>query len=52
MATYKDILLLVDKVSAPLKKIQENTRKATEKTNKFRAGLDKLTAKLRATATR
>lgn len=49
MATYKDILLLVDKVSAPLKKIQENTRKATEKTNKFRAGLDKLTAKLQAT---
>lgn len=42
MATYKDILLLVDKVSAPLKKIQENTRKSTQQTNKFTEKIKKL----------
>ncbi len=49
MATYKEIFLLVDKISAPLRKIQENTRKATEKASKFRASLDKLTSKLSTT---
>lgn len=49
MATYKDILLLVDKVSGPLKKIQENTRKATEKTNKFQEKIKQLGNNLTAT---
>ena len=31
MATYKDVLMLVDKVSEPLKKIQNNTEKLREK---------------------
>ncbi len=52
MATYKDVLLLIDKVSAPLKKIQENTRKATEKTNKLRESFITLTSKMRAVSTR
>ena len=31
MATYKDVLMLVDKVSGPLKKIQGNTDKLKDK---------------------
>lgn len=46
MATYKDILLLVDKVSVPLKKIQKNTRKVTQQTSRFKDRLGNLTKKL------
>jgi len=35
MATYKDVLMLVDKVSAPLKKIQGNTDKLKDKMSKL-----------------
>lgn len=39
MATYKDVLMLVDKVSAPLQKIQNNTEKMRAGLTKLRAGL-------------
>lgn len=39
MATYKDVLILVDKVSQPLKKIQDNTDKMRNSFNKLRGGL-------------
>jgi hypothetical protein len=31
MATYKDVLMLVDKVTEPLKKINKQTQQTTEK---------------------
>lgn len=42
MATYKDVLVLVDKVSAPLKKIQGNTDKLRDKMSKLTGGLKKV----------
>lgn len=42
MATYKDVLVLVDKVSAPLKKIQGNTDKLRDKMSKLTSGLKKV----------
>jgi hypothetical protein len=42
MATYKDVLVLVDKVSAPLKKIQGNTDKLRNKMSKLTSGLKKV----------
>lgn len=44
MATYKDVLMLVDKVSEPLKKISKNTDKFREKTAKLRSGIKKASA--------
>ncbi|MCM1338799.1 MAG: hypothetical protein NC191_03920, partial [Muribaculaceae bacterium] len=49
MAQYKDTLLLIDKVTAPLKKIINNTNKATEKTDKFRQKVRQLGDNLTAT---
>ena len=46
MATFKDVLLLVDKVSAPLKKITNGVKNATEKTNKMRTAVEKLNQKM------
>jgi hypothetical protein len=48
MATYKDVLVLVDKVSAPLKKIQGNTDKLREKMSKLTGGLKKVGGALAA----
>lgn len=42
MATYKDVLMLVDKVSEPLKKIQNNTDKLQDKFKKLQAGMKKV----------
>lgn len=39
MATYKDVLMLVDKVSEPLRKIQNNTEKLKEKFSKLKSGV-------------
>jgi ABC-type transporter Mla subunit MlaD len=44
MATYKDVLMLVDKVSQPLQKIAENTEKAQGKLAKMREKLKNVTA--------
>lgn len=46
MATYKDILELVDKVSAPLKKIQENAKKTTAATDKLKERINGLKGRL------
>lgn len=43
MATYKDILVLVDKVSEPLKKIQNNTEKLQGRFKKLQEGMKKAT---------
>ena len=48
MATYKDVLVLVDKVSAPLKKIQGNTDKLRDKMSKLTGGLKKVGGALAA----
>lgn len=48
MATYKDVLVLVDKVSAPLKKIQDNTDKLREKMSKLTSRLKKVGGALTA----
>ena len=48
MATYKDVLVLVDKVSAPLKKIQGNTDKLRDKMSKLTSGLKKVGGALAA----
>lgn len=48
MATYKDVLVLVDKVSAPLKKIQGNTDKLRDKMGKLQSGLKKVGGALAA----
>lgn len=48
MAEFRDILLLVDKVSAPLRKIQENMRKTTNNSNKFKTKVQELSNKLTA----
>ena len=48
MATYKDVLVLVDKVSAPLKKIQGNTDKLRDKMSKLTGGLKKVGSALTA----
>ena len=48
MATYKDVLVLVDKVSAPLKKIQGNTDKLREKMSRLTGGLKKVGGALTA----
>lgn len=48
MATYKDVLVLVDKVSAPLKKIQGNTDKLRDKMSKLTGGLKKVGGALTA----
>ncbi len=50
MATYKDILLLVDKVSAPLKKIQDNLKKTTEQSSKMQATISRLNSKMESLA--
>ena len=42
MTTYKDILLLVDKVSAPLKKIEDNMKGVTDKSEKLRDKIKKV----------
>ncbi len=42
MATYKDILLLVDKVSQPLKKIQKSMQEAQKPMSKIRERIQKL----------
>ena len=42
MATYKDVLVLVDKVSEPLKKIQNNTDKLQDKFKKLQGGIKKV----------
>lgn len=47
MATYKDILLLVDKVSAPLQKIQNSMKKTTEQTNKLTEKLKRFNDKMK-----
>lgn len=41
MGTYKDVLILVDKVSAPLKKIQNNTDKMRDGLGKLQTGIKK-----------
>lgn len=48
MATYKDVLVLVDKVSEPLKKIQNNTDKLQDKFKKLQGGIKKVTGVLAA----
>lgn len=48
MATYKDVLILVDKVSAPLKKIQNNTDKLKDKMNRLSKGIKRVSATLLA----
>lgn len=50
MATYKDIMFLVDKVSAPLKKMQENARKTSEKMGKLQKSFKKLNADMQKLA--
>jgi CII-binding regulator of phage lambda lysogenization HflD len=47
MATYKDILVLVDKVSAPLQKIQNSMKKTTEQTNKLTEKLKRFNDKMK-----
>lgn len=42
MATYKDVLMLIDKVSEPLRKIQNNTEKLKEKFSKLKSGVKKV----------
>lgn len=42
MATYKDILLLVDKVSQPLKKIQKSMQEAQKPMSKIRERIQKV----------
>lgn len=42
MATYKDVLMLVDKVSEPLRKIQNNTEKLRDKFGKLQSGIKKI----------
>ena len=42
MATYKDVLMLVDKVSEPLRKIQNNTDKLRDKFSKLQSGFKKV----------
>jgi len=42
MATYKDVLVLVDKVSEPLRKIQNNTEKLRDKFGKLQSGIKKI----------
>lgn len=51
MATYKDVLMLVDKVSEPLKKIQNNTEKLQDKFKKLQSGIKKVTGVLAAVGT-
>ena len=51
MATYKDVLMLVDKVSAPLKKIQGNTDKLRDKMGKLAGGVKKVGTVLTAVGT-
>ena len=46
MSQFKDSLLLVDKVTKPLQKIQENIRKTTQATGKLQEKFNKLGAKL------
>lgn len=46
MATYKDVLMLVDKVTDPLKKIQNNTDKLRDKFGKLRNGVKNVTKAL------
>lgn len=46
MATYKDVLELVDKVSQPLRKISENTEKAQGKLGKLREKLRNVSASM------
>ena len=48
MATYKDVLVLVDKVSAPIKKIQGNTDKLRDKMSRLTSGLKKVGGALTA----
>lgn len=47
MATYKDVLELVDKVSQPLRKISENTEKAQGKLGKLREKLRNVSASMK-----
>lgn len=42
MATYKDVLVLVDKVSEPLRKIQNNIEKLRDKFGKLQGGIKKI----------
>lgn len=51
MATYKDVLELVDKVSAPMKKIQQNTEKMQNKFKQLQNGVKKVTGVLAAVGT-
>ena len=51
MATYKDVLVLVDKVSAPLKKIQNNTDRLRDKFNRLQKGFKRVTTTLAAVGT-
>lgn len=51
MATYKDVLELVDKVSAPMKKIQQNTEKMQNKFMQLQNGVKKVTGVLAAVGT-
>lgn len=46
MATYKDVLMLVDKVTEPLKEIQNNTDKLRDKFGKLRNGVKNVTKAL------
>ena len=42
MTTYKDVLMLVDKVSEPLRKIQNSTEKLRDKFGKLQSGIKKI----------
>ena len=46
MATYKDILVLVDKVTAPLKKVSEQMKKTSENGDKLRDKIGKLNQRM------
>lgn len=48
MATYKDVLMLVDKVSAPLKDIQKNTDKTNKKIDTMRDKLGRVGNNMKA----
>lgn len=46
MTTYKDVLILVDKVTKPIQDIVNQTTKATEKTDAFKKKIGDLQAKM------
>lgn len=50
MAQFKDTILLVDKVTKPLQKIQENIRKTTQEASKMQEKFKKLNDKMQALA--